>query len=164
MVRSHKSLIPMTIALLLGALALNGCTSDPTSPGPAPSAKATVEVLNLHTTDPHADYDGACQTNGLMEFRAWDASGDSGLDDEDVVLEWSFLVDRGRGFEPAPDWGGPHVFVEDDTAKPMRERTVTLNMLTIGVHEVTLTVKTRDGRQSSTTLNVLVTSCEDCGL
>jgi hypothetical protein len=126
-------------------------------------AKAAVEVLNLHTTEPYAQYDGACQTSGLVEFRAWDATGESGLSGQPVLLEWSFQVDRGRGWEPAPDWGGQHVFVDEDTDAPIQDRTIVLNMLTIGLHQATLTVRTRDGRRSSTTLEILVTSCEECG-
>jgi hypothetical protein len=163
--RRRNLLKLFTFGLWGGAVLLAGCQADPTSPasGPAPVAKATVEVLNLYTTDPYADYDGACQTNGLMEFRAWDGTGESGLAGEPVLLEWSFQVDRGRGLEPSPDWGGQSVFVDRDTDKPMHERTIVLNMLTIGFHQATLTVRTRDGRQSTTTLDLLVTSCEDCG-
>jgi len=151
--------------LLAAVVVLSGCKSDPTAPGEPPIAKATVEVINLHTSNAYPDYDGACQSNGLVEFRAWDGSGESGSPSgEPVVLEWTFLVDRGLGLEPAPDWGpGKHVWVESDTSKPMSERILRLNLLTIGFHEVTLTVKTRDGRSSSTKLVVLVTSCENCG-
>ena len=160
--------IPMNllaISLLATAGILAGCQSDPAAPTELPVAKATAEVINLHTTDTYPEYDGACQTNGLVEFRAFEGDAMSGTSAGDpVVLEWSFFVDRGIGLEPAQDWGpGKHVWVDNDTSKPMAERLLALNLLTIGFHEVTLTVRTRDGRSTSTMLTVLVTSCEDCG-
>ena len=100
-----------------------------------------------------------------MEFRAFEGDELSGAGSEPVTLEWTFMVNRWRGpLEPAPDWGpGMHVWTDTDTDKPMAERILTLPLLTIGEHEVTLTVRTRDGRATSTTLLLLVTSCENCG-
>ena len=167
MLKQHTNArtVVLAVILMVAAAALAGCKGAATAPGAPPVAKATAEVINLHTTDPYPEYDGACQTNGLVEFRAYDGSGESGsASGEPVVLEWSFMVDRGRGLEPAPDWGpGKHVWADLDTSKPMSERVIKLNLLTIGFHQVTLTVRTRDGRSTSTTLEVLVTSCEDCG-
>jgi len=155
----------LAIGLMLAAVALSGCKGDATAPAEPPIAAASVEVLNLHTTGAYPEYDGACQTNGLVEFRAYEGDVFSGSPSgEPVVLEWSFMVDRGLGLEPSPDLGnGTHIWVESNTGKPMSERVVKLNLFTIGFHQVTLTVRTRDGQSTSTTLEVLVTSCEDCG-
>ena len=156
----------LAISLVIAIAALAGCKStEPAAVGEAPIAKASVEVINLHTTGAYPEFDGACQTNGLVEFVAVADDIESGsASGEPVVLEWSFHVDRGNGLEPSPDFGpGNHVHPDADTSKPMSERILAVNLLTIGRHEVTLTVRTRDGRASTTKLEVLVTSCEDCG-
>ena len=156
----------LVLGLLASVLIWNGCKGSPSAPADAgpPIAKATAVVLSEHTTDPYPEYAGSCQTSGLVEFQAWDVSGNSSSQSgEPVVLEWNFQIDRGQGFEPAPDWNGQSSFVDDQTYKPLSERTITLNMFTIGIHHATLTVRTRNGSKASTTLEILVTSCETCG-
>jgi hypothetical protein len=156
----------LAISLMLAAVAWTGCKGSATAPKELPIAKASVEVLNLHTTIPFLEYDASCQTNGLVVFRpVRDDVASSSPSGEPVILEWTFLVDRGAGLEAAPDWGGngTHVKVDADTGKPMSERVLAVHLLTIGFHEVTLRVRTRDGRSSSTTLKIAVTSCENCG-
>ena len=157
----------LVLGLLVSALIWNGCGTESTSPGNVaepPIAKGSALILSEHTTESYPEYAGACQTSGLVEFQAWDALENSGSKSgEPVVIEWSFMIDRGAGLEPSPDWGSSASFVDDNTDLPLNERTITLNMFTIGIHQATLTVRTRDGRKASTTLEILVTSCESCG-
>lgn len=142
--------------LLCGAVA--GCGGDAAAPERAvPVLRTEVVVIDSPASTADPDVHATCQTGALLSFRAHNPDGSSyDPAGETLTYAWLFQVDRGEGIEPAPDLPpgfNPYV---------TRDAQLDVVLSTIGLHRVTLTARTRDGRSASTQLLVRVTACEDC--
>jgi hypothetical protein len=135
----------LTVAV---ALVASAC-QDPSAPRPALVARAEVEVLNLFSSNPDPGAHATCQTGAAVKLAAFGSYDPAG---ESLTYEWLDLVDGipTEDFRPA---GNPLRWPDAD---------VHVLLATIGLHEITLTVRSSDGRRASTKLLVRVTSCEEC--
>jgi hypothetical protein len=147
------------VGLGLASLALfAGCSGDPAAPAKAkPVLRTEVLVIDNPASESDSTAHATCQTGALLSFRASNPDGSSyDPAGETLTYAWLFEVDRGEGIEPAPDLPpGFNPYVTQDLQ-------LDLVLSTIGLHHVTLTARTRDGRSASTQLFVRVTACEDC--
>lgn len=141
-----------TTFLVVGLL--SGCTEDPATPTAPPVAVSDIMVLDLPSTDPDPRSVATCQTGALVLLEAHGSHDPAG---QPLGFEWRDEVDYedGTGRHASADWE-PNVLRTSEYELPVQ-------LYTIAVHYVTLTVRTRDGRSASKTLRVTVTSCERCG-
>ena len=132
-----------------------GCGDDPERPTVPPVVTAGITILNLQSSNPDPNSAATCQTGAGVRLEAHGSHDPAG---QPIEFEWRDEVDYGDGQRvPAPDWGpGSTVLRTMEFAQPAQ-------LSTVGFHYVTLTVRTRDGRNASQTLRITVTACEDCG-
>jgi hypothetical protein len=145
------------VPAVIAAMLLSGCLGgDPTGPLPTPVAMASISVLTQPATNPDPLSDATCQTASAVLL---DAQGSADPAGQPVTFEWSDRVDYGDGTgrHLSTDWA-PGGSIARTTAFRLP-----VNLYTIAIHYVTLTVHTRDGRSAAQTLRVTVTSCEVCG-
>ena len=142
--------LPSALACLgaLPLLAGYGCGSVTAPIRDRPVAKADIEVLRLPATVPDPESHVTVQTGGLVRLEAVGSHDPAG---RRLTYAWSDVID-----------GIPSI---DFVPNPIVTSEVEFNtfMFSLGAHMVTLTVRTSDGRQSSQTLRVMVTRCEECG-
>lgn len=134
-----------------------GCTDDPAAPTVPPEVQADITILDLHSTNPDPASFATCQTGATVLL---DATGSMDPAGQPLTYEWRDEVDYedGSSLYPTSDWGpGTNVLRTTDLEQGAQ-------FYTIGLHHVTLTVHTRDGRSASKTLRIRVTSCEVCGI
>ena len=150
-----SAVVRVAIAGLLVASAVAGCADDPERPTVPPEVMASVTVLTLHSSNPDPNSSATCQTGAGVLLEAHGSHDPAG---QPVEFEWRDEVDYGDGRRvPAPDWGpAPTVLRTMELAQ-------TAQLSTVGFHYLTLTVRTRDGRNASQTLRITVTACEGCG-
>lgn len=145
-------IMPRSVGSLLIAVFAIGCggTTGPEPAGQPPVAVPEVEIRTLHATNPNPDYDVTCQTGAVVVLKGGASHDPKG---QRLVYQWTDAID---GYLTADLMPHPN---------PVRveEPDFGTGFFTIGVHDVTLTVIAQDGRRGSTTIQVLVTACEDCG-
>ena len=158
--RSAFALLAATALVLLGVVILPGClgSEDPTGPLADPVAVANVTVIDptLVSSIPDPESHTTCQTTATMRLEANGSHDPAG---QPLTFEWLDEVDYfdGSGRRSTSDWGpGGSVLRTTELELPAQ-------LFTVAVHFVTLTVRTRDGREATQTLRVTVTSCEQCG-
>jgi hypothetical protein len=128
-----------------------GSPSGPDSGSkPAPIPRLEVEVRNLFASAPYPEYHAACQTGAFVLLKAERSEDPLGQ-----PLRYEF-ADRVAGQLTADFGPGMNPMSLTEPLAPV-------GLYTIAVHDITLTVRARDGRKASTTVQVLVTACETCG-
>lgn len=128
-----------------------GCSQDPAALAGKPMvATAAVDVITNPVADADTNYAATCQTGAIVRLMA---SGSHDPEGQTLTYRWR---DRVAG-ELTPDFGPGRNPLETGDAE------TGVLLATIGVHDIELTVTASDGRNASTTVTVLVTSCVVCG-
>ena len=149
--------LPVLVVMVL-ALVAAGCGA-PTAPSgsPAPQASGaapipvvTIEIRSLPSSNPRPEFVATCQTGAAVLLSAAGSVDPAGLP---LVYEWRDSVEGELTADFRP------------RANPLQttEAEVSTGLYTIGIHDITLTIRATDGRKAKLTLQVLVTSCESCG-
>ena len=135
---------------LVLTLAAAGCNEAAQPERRPPIANAQVEIRTLPSSHPDPSADATCQTGAIVRLMAGGSVDPAG---GALVYEW---LDTVQGVPTADFRPRPNPL-------QLTEPEVGTGLYTMGEHEIRLTVRAPDGRKASTTLRVLVTSCEDCG-
>lgn len=142
----HASLT-LVVACVTG-LVLQGCAEDPSAARPI--AVAGIEIVTNPSSRPDPAFVATCQTGAIVRLSARGSSDPGG---RGLSYQWTDRVDGVL----TPDFG--------PGKNPLRtgdEETGVL-LATVGSHDLELQITAASGAKASTTLRVLVTSCEDCG-
>jgi hypothetical protein len=141
--------IPFAIGVAILASSCGTGGPDPVAPR-SPVVHVSVEVLTLFSSRPDSLAAATCQTGAIVKLIATGSSDPAG---QPLTYQWTDRVDG----ELTHDFGpsrNPLVTSEPE---------IGVGLFRIGMHDLELAVRARDGRKAALTVHVRVTACENCG-